>query len=87
MIGQETLPETLVARCLDVLRILSPNERDLIRVVVEVVHELRDTSDPDAEENLSMAVSPFRSRFPSFVCVLILICACVVTERWKHTRW
>ena len=57
MIGQETLPEPLVARCLDVLRILSPNERDLIRVVVEVVHELRDTSDPDTEENLSMAVS------------------------------
>lgn len=57
MIGQESLPETLVARCLDVLRILSPNERDLIRVVVEVVHELRDTSDPDAEENLSMTVS------------------------------
>ena len=56
MIGQETLPEPLVARCLDVLRILSPNERDLIRVVVEVVHELRDTSDPDTE-NLSMAVS------------------------------
>ncbi|KAL4072446.1 nuclear condensing complex subunit [Scleroderma yunnanense] len=42
MISQETLPESLVARCLDVLRTLSPNERDLIRVVVEVVHELRD---------------------------------------------
>ena len=42
MIGQEGLPEGLVARCLDVLRVLSPSERDLIRVVVEVVHELRD---------------------------------------------
>ncbi|KAF8424272.1 nuclear condensing complex subunit [Boletus edulis BED1] len=41
-IGQEGLPEGLVARCLDVLRVLSPSERDLIRVVVEVVHELRD---------------------------------------------
>ncbi|KIM91366.1 hypothetical protein PILCRDRAFT_810639 [Piloderma croceum F 1598] len=49
MIGQEALPENLVARCLDVLRILSPNERDLIRVVVEVVHELRDTSDPEED--------------------------------------
>ncbi|KAF8550579.1 hypothetical protein OG21DRAFT_1487659 [Imleria badia] len=38
MIGQKGL----VARCLDVLRVLSPSERDLIRVVVEVVHELRD---------------------------------------------
>ncbi|KAG1847661.1 nuclear condensing complex subunit [Suillus subalutaceus] len=50
MISQEALPESLVARCLDVLRMLSPNERDLIRVVVEVVHELRDVS--DEEESL-----------------------------------
>ncbi|KAG2088380.1 nuclear condensing complex subunit, partial [Suillus discolor] len=47
MISQEALPESLVARCLDLLRILSPNERDLIRVVVEVVHELRDVSDEE----------------------------------------
>ncbi|KAL6308311.1 nuclear condensing complex subunit [Sparassis latifolia] len=49
MISQDALPEGLVARCLDVLRTLSPNERDLIRVVVEVVHELRDPTDPDDE--------------------------------------
>ncbi|KAJ3556048.1 hypothetical protein NM688_g2240 [Phlebia brevispora] len=47
MISQNILPEGLVARCLDVLRKLSPNERDLIRVVVEVVHELRDNSEED----------------------------------------
>lgn len=47
MISQETLPESLVSRCLDVLRILSPSERDLIRVVVEVVHELRDLNEED----------------------------------------
>ncbi|TFK48905.1 ARM repeat-containing protein [Heliocybe sulcata] len=47
MISQETLPEGLLSRCLDVLRKLSPNERDLIRLVVEVVHELRD---PDVDE-------------------------------------
>lgn len=52
MISQNILPEGLVARCLDVLRKLSMNERDLIRVVVEVVHELRDNSDED-----DMAVS------------------------------
>ena len=47
MISQNVLPEGLVSRCLDVLRKLSPNERDLIRVVVEVVHELRDNIDED----------------------------------------
>lgn len=50
MISQEALPEGLVARCLDVLRQLSPNERDLIRVVVEVVHELRDSGDAEEVE-------------------------------------
>lgn len=49
MISQEALPESLVARCLDVLRMLSPSERDLIRVVVEVVHELRDRDTVDDE--------------------------------------
>ncbi|PSR90834.1 hypothetical protein PHLCEN_2v4803 [Hermanssonia centrifuga] len=47
MISQDILPEGLVSRCLDVMRELSPSERDLIRVVVEVVHELRDPSDED----------------------------------------
>ena len=63
MIGQEALPENLVAKCLDVLRTLSPNERDLIRVVVEVVHELRDTSDPEEETTVSAlsAAPPFLS--------------------------
>ncbi|KAH0826785.1 hypothetical protein J3R83DRAFT_5201 [Lanmaoa asiatica] len=50
MIGQESLPEGLVARCLDVLRMLSPSERDLIRVVVEVVHELRDEREGEDED-------------------------------------
>ncbi|PCH39141.1 hypothetical protein WOLCODRAFT_110578 [Wolfiporia cocos MD-104 SS10] len=49
MISHDVLPESLLAHCLDVLRILSPNERDLIRVVVEVVHELRDPSEPEEE--------------------------------------
>ncbi|OCH93098.1 hypothetical protein OBBRIDRAFT_725376 [Obba rivulosa] len=49
MISQEVLPESLVERCLDILRILSPSERDLIRVVVEVVHDVRDPSEPEPE--------------------------------------
>ena len=47
MISQEALPSGLVTRCLDVLRTLSSSERDLIRIVVEVVHELRDANDDD----------------------------------------
>ena len=45
MISQEALPSGLVTRCLDLSRTLSSSERDLIRVIVEVVHELRDAND------------------------------------------
>jgi condensin complex subunit 3 len=40
-------PSRLVTWCLDVLCTLSSSERDLIHVVVEVVHELRDANDDD----------------------------------------
>ncbi|EKM57502.1 uncharacterized protein PHACADRAFT_90256 [Phanerochaete carnosa HHB-10118-sp] len=49
MLSQDVLPESLVSRCLDVLRTLSPNERDLIRVVVEVIHTLRDPFEDPAQ--------------------------------------
>ncbi|KAI0664124.1 nuclear condensing complex subunit [Cubamyces menziesii] len=53
---QDVLPEALLARCLDVLRVLLPSERDLIRVVAEVVHELRDPSDPKADAEAEAAM-------------------------------
>ena len=77
MIGQDALPENLVARCLDVLRILSPNERDLIRVVVEVVHELRDTS--DSEEYITVGTFYFLL-FPQVFLIF------TNPEGWKHPR-
>ncbi|GJJ15062.1 hypothetical protein Clacol_009337 [Clathrus columnatus] len=55
MISQESLPEKLMGKCLDVLRALSPNERDLIRVVVEVVHELRDQGESERSQDLTEA--------------------------------
>lgn len=50
MLSQEELPEGLLSKCLDVLRELSNNERDLIRVVVEIVHDLRDFGDEEETE-------------------------------------
>ena len=41
MISQPNLPQTLVPRCLDVLTKISDGERDLIRVIVDVITELR----------------------------------------------
>ncbi len=47
MLSQETLPERLLMKCLDVLRELSASERDLIRVVVEIIQELREPVEDD----------------------------------------
>jgi len=59
MIAHQALPEGLASRCLDVLRKLSDSERDLIMVVVEVIHELRDTEEFDDEVVVSNDPSPF----------------------------
>jgi hypothetical protein len=42
-----SLPSGLVTRCLDLLQTLSSSKRDLIHIVVEVVHELHDANDDD----------------------------------------
>lgn len=57
MVAHQALPEGLASRCLDVLRKLSDSERDLIMVVVEVIHELRDTEESDDEVVVSTELS------------------------------
>ncbi|KAJ1311200.1 hypothetical protein OPQ81_009701 [Rhizoctonia solani] len=52
MLSQEALPAGLLNRGLDVLRKLSENERDMIRVVVEIVTELRDVLIKDGDVQL-----------------------------------
>jgi hypothetical protein len=47
MISQANLPESLIPACLDVLSRISDGERDLIRVIVDVVTELRDNYDDE----------------------------------------
>ncbi|WVW80873.1 hypothetical protein I302_102863 [Kwoniella bestiolae CBS 10118] len=42
MISQANLPEPLIPKCLDILSKIANGERDLIRVVVDVVTELRE---------------------------------------------
>lgn len=41
MISQRTLPSSIMPLCLDILYKISDSERDLIRVIVDVVTELR----------------------------------------------
>ncbi|KAG6908746.1 hypothetical protein DXG01_003450 [Tephrocybe rancida] len=50
ILSKEITPQSLLNRCLDVLRQLSDSERDLIRVVVEIVQDLRDQARDDDED-------------------------------------
>lgn len=55
MLCQGILPDDLVPPCLDILRILSASERDLIRIIVEIIHELRD-SDTDDDDMVRLSL-------------------------------
>lgn len=50
MVSRDALPEALLSPCLDILRTLSASERDLIRIIVEVVHELRDNDNEEDDD-------------------------------------
>lgn len=57
MLAHPELPPGLLAPCLDVLKEITSSERDLIRIVVEIIVELReDDEDPDNHDNRSTAV-------------------------------
>lgn len=47
MLAHPELPPGLIERCLDVLKEIMPSERDLIRVIVEIVVELRESEEED----------------------------------------
>ena len=50
MLAHHELPEALIKPAVSVLSAMSSNERDLIRIIVEVVNELRDSVNGLAEE-------------------------------------
>jgi condensin complex subunit 3 len=63
MLSQDNLPDLLIPRCLDVLVRICDTERDLIRVVVDVITELRDGEDePDMPSSQASTYSATPSR-------------------------
>jgi condensin complex subunit 3 len=60
MLAHPQLPPGLIERCLDVLKEIMPTERELIRVVVEIVMDLREYEHEDEEpeaNDVSIALS------------------------------
>ncbi|KAL4248657.1 CND3 (condensin subunit 3) family protein [Abortiporus biennis] len=57
MLAHDLLPERLIEFCLDVLKETTPNERDMIRIVVEIVNELRDSLNEDDDGNQSRLIN------------------------------
>ena len=50
MLGHPKLPPGLIENCFDVLKEIMPSERDLIRIVVEIIVDLRE-GDDDGEDD------------------------------------
>lgn len=56
MISQANLPEILIPKCMDILCKIANSERDLIRVVVDVVSELREGEGDEEIDMVSFIV-------------------------------
>lgn len=47
MLTHKDLPEDLIGRCMDVMKEMLPDEREFIRVIVEVMNEVKDEEHAD----------------------------------------
>lgn len=56
ILSHPDLPSGLVERCLDVLKAILPDERELIRVTVEVIVELRENALQLDDENAAVSI-------------------------------
>lgn len=80
ILSHPDLPSGLVERCLDVLKAILPDERELIRVTVEVIVELRENALQASE--VDDAVSTFF--LPDDVCLqfcrMMIVCRMPVVQ-------
>lgn len=58
MISQPNLPPQLVDRCMDILCKIANSERDLIRLVVDVVSDLREGQGEEEDDTVSLLFKP-----------------------------
>ncbi|KAJ7739418.1 hypothetical protein DFH07DRAFT_983601 [Mycena maculata] len=61
MLAHPQLPPSLIVRCLDMLVEIMPSERELVRVVVEVVTDLREPPEDDADADAEAAADTTQS--------------------------
>ncbi|KAF7325644.1 hypothetical protein MKEN_00414300 [Mycena kentingensis (nom. inval.)] len=64
MLAHPQLPPGLIARALDVMKEILPTERELIRVVVEIIVDLREPEDGDVFEGDTTAADTTHSTLP-----------------------
>ena len=55
MVAHPELPPGLISPCLDVLKAITNTERDLIRLVVEIIIDLREQEQGGAEDRSVLA--------------------------------
>jgi len=49
MLAQPTLPLDLIDPCMEMMKAMMPSEREFVRVIVEVIIDLRDNEEPPEE--------------------------------------
>ena len=79
MLAHPELPPGLIERCLDVLKEIMPSERDLIRVIVEIVVELRESE--EEEEVADELPVRYISQVLDFADFVILCDSSTMTNR------
>ena len=56
MLGQVVLPDGLIRPALDILKKLSLTEKDFVRLVVEIINELRDPTPNQKQSEVEFSV-------------------------------
>ena len=78
MISQPSLPESLISLCMNILANISDSERDLIRVIVDVVTEIRLGEDEGRDRGMSMVRND-----GTLLCVI----RCLLRLMEPFSRW
>jgi hypothetical protein len=77
MISQPSLPESLISLCMNILASISDSERDLIRVIVDVVTEIRLGEDEGRDRGMSIV-----SDSPGLAMLEVMLMGKDTIARW-----
>jgi hypothetical protein len=80
LLSQDMLPTSLIEGCVKLIFVASPNEKEFVRIVVEILIDLRD---PLVDEVLSDTTSVrLRAYHTEYTIQLLIYILCLVDHKW-----